>query len=871
MKKWISLVLAAALCISLTACIDISGYLPSTQESTDDGLTTYHITVRTQSGRYLENIGVRVFADTKKTDLIWYDKTDSNGQMTFIADTFDGYVVVLENIPDGYAAADYYSLTGEDSEIVLSIGLQTDVNLNTIRLDLGSTMVNLAVTAADGAEYDLSKMLASKKAVALYFFESGSAADLPYLEEAWADYDDEVGVLALNPLDADVSGYAQGRSLPIAACDSAWISALDLRDYPTLVVVDRFGTISLVHSGRITDADIYRDVFAFFARNDYTAEVVEDIEDLVGKTLEGTLENPILQDGSEDIMASVEPGGMVYYSLSQVFDMVLQIRSANAWVMYEGQAYYPENGVITIKIHTPDPFTPVSLGIGNAGSHTELFVARFSFQSGTQGNPYTVDLGEFTVELEAGEENGLFYSYKAVKPGVLRLRCTEETEDVRWAYTATNRSTNVQVSSEEDILTDAITGEQYMLLPVSANDVVIISVGTLPDRKTGEYPAGTFKLRLSYEGDSGEDPVVPPEPGVETSYTMTVVDAYGTPLPGVSVIFTDATGTYAFVTGDAGSASYSNTLGSVQVTILPLQGYTVPKTEFTLTPSTNNVSVVFTPDPQGEFTALQEGNAYHVTLGANYAVMNAGVMNYFLFTPTQAGLYRFAAGAQLSFWGMDPNALVDRSDAVFLTEDGFTLNIPEETLGKTYVLGMTGAPYTTLTITRVGDVAPNPDSYPTTDYVPKHTPRPFTYQAELGKVLRYADITAAAPQLVYNAATGCYHKDSVSGPVVYVNLGTNAPYLSLVKTAASAMVMTVYDENGYIEANLDVAPCIRSYAACMDASTGLYPLTDDLLFILQTYGQQAGWYDSGSANYLFTGKFGVQKQTAWMFALCWAE
>ena len=278
-----------ALCLSLTACFDISGYLPSTQETTDDGLTTYHITVRTHSGQYLKDIGVRVFADTEKTDLVWYDKTDSKGQMTFIADTFDGYVVALENVPDGYTAASYYPLTGVDSEIVLSIGLQSDVDLNTIRLSPGSTMVNLAVTAADGTQYDLSQMLASKKAVALCFFDSGSAADLAVLQQAWADCDGEVSVLALNPLNEDVSAYTQGLDLPVASCDSAWIGALGLQDYPTMVVVDRFGIIGLIHSGRITDPDVYRDVFAFFARNDYTAEVVEDIEDIVGQEFFGIL------------------------------------------------------------------------------------------------------------------------------------------------------------------------------------------------------------------------------------------------------------------------------------------------------------------------------------------------------------------------------------------------------------------------------------------------------------------------------------------------------------------------------------------------------------------------------------------------------
>lgn len=710
-KRLVSLMLAVALCLSLLGCVDISGYLPSTQESTESGLTTYRITVRTHSGRYLENIGVRVFADKEKTDLIWYDKTDANGVMTFTADTFDGYVVALENIPDGYAAAGYYPLTDVQTEIVLSIGLQTGVDLNTIRLHAGDTMVNLAVTASDGKEYDLSKLLTSQKAVALCFFDSGSAEDLSILQEAWADCADEVTVLALNPVDADISSYASGLQLPIAACDSAWIGALGLDTYPTMVIVDRYGIISLIHEGRITDPEVYRDVFAFFARNDYEAEVVDKIEDIVGKVLEGTLSNPIIQDGPADLSVMVEPGGMVYYSISRVFDMVLQISSPNVWVRYEGQDYYPENGVLTLPVSVPDPHVSVSLGIGNLGTLNEVFAVQFAYLPGTQGNPYSAALGDLTADLQPGDEDGVFYIYKAEKPGVLLLRCPELTPDglLPAITTATNRNTSVQVSSVENLIIDELTGECYLRLEVSANDVVILSVGAVPDVSTGEYPAGQFRLHLGYEGDGAPvDPPEPTPPGTKTTYTVTVQDAYGMVLGGVSVIFTDPLNVYTGITDASGTVTYSNTLGSVQVTLVPLPGYTAYKTEFTLKAENNNISVMFSGEPQGEFTNTVVGNAYHVALGDHYAVMNGTAMNYYLFVPAQAGNYQFIAGAQLSYWGNDINAPEDRTWETTPVEGGFQLTVSEEQIGIPVILGMTGTPYATLTIAIVTEPAVPP-------------------------------------------------------------------------------------------------------------------------------------------------------------------
>ena len=697
------------LCVMCVGCVDISGFLPTTQEPTESGLTTYQITVRTHSGRYLENIGVRVFADAEKTDLVWYDKTDANGVMTFTADTFDGYVVALENIPNGYAAADYYPLTGVQNEIELFIGLQTGVDLNTIRLQAGDTMVNLAVTASDGKEYDLSKLLTSKKAVALYFFDSGSAEDLPALQEAWADCADEVTVLALNPVDSDISAYTQGLQLPVAACDSAWIGALGLHNYPTMVIVDRYGNISLIHEGRIADPEVFRDVFAFFARNDYEAEVVGKIEDIVGKVLEGTLNNPILQDGPADLTVTVEPGGMVYYSISRVFDMVLQITSSNVYVLLDGQAYYSENGVLTLPVSVPDPHVSLMLGIGNTGNASEVFAVQFVYLPGTQGNPYSTGLGDIAVTLEAGDEDGLFYAYKATKPGILRLRYTDLAADpalpgVAVIVTATNRNTSVQVSSEENLMVDELTGETYMLLPVSANDIVVLSIGMLPDQQTGEYPAGNFLLHLGYEQEGGEDPVDPPEPtppGTEITYTVIVQDSNGMVLPGVTVIFADPLNTYTGVTDASGIVTYANTLGSVHVTLVPMQGYTVYKTEFDLVGENNNISVVFNGEPQGEYTVTALGNAYHVALGGNYVVMNGTAMNYFLFVPSQAGTYQFTADGQLSYWGSDVQAPENRTWETTTVAGGFMLTVSEAQVGQPLILGITGVPNTTLTVSIV--------------------------------------------------------------------------------------------------------------------------------------------------------------------------
>lgn len=714
-KQLLSLLLCLALCLSMAACHRDEP--ETTAPESTGGLTAYTVRVRTNSGQYLQNVGVRVFADPGLTELIWYDKTDETGTMTFLAEAFDGYLVTLEKVPEGYAVAESYTLTGLQTEITLTVGL-INGDLSELRLKPGDRMAEMALTTADGTAFSLSAMLAQRQAVALFFFDSGCTDDLAAPEQAWKSCPGEMGLIALDAVDPDVADFAAGLSMPVAACPKSWIGILGLTDLPTLVIIDRFGTISLLHTGALSGPEDYADVFAYYTRPDYTAGVVTDVNTIIGREPAGSAENPYEQDASQDIMISVAPDKMVYYRIRDARGRILQIRSANAWVQYEQQQIQPVNGVITIPIDTDEP---VLLGIGNAGRSTELFVASFSYQAGTAGNPNPLDLGQFTAQLAAGDEDGVFYQYRAAMPGVLRLRCTEETPDVVWTYAMVNLNTGTTVYSHRDEQVDELTGERYVLLEVSANDLVQLCVATQADELTGEYPAGDFRFLLTYDG--GTQQPDPTDPAQQTDFSVTVRDAYGSAMPGVTVSFTDSTGDTLVQTDDSGVARYTSPFGAVRVHIELLQWYTVPKADFDLTADTNNVSVVFTGKMEGTPVTLPVGNAYAVELGENYAVMRADRVNYFLFTPDRAGVYRFATDGTLSFWGTDAANPVDGSAALKPEAGGMTLIVPQEDVGRTHILGIRGIPCGTLDISYLGEApAPADPTDPTVDPTTPDTP-----------------------------------------------------------------------------------------------------------------------------------------------------
>ena len=69
--------------------------------------------------------------------------------------------------------------------------------------------------------------------------------------------------------------------------------------------------------------------------------------------------------------------------------------------------------------------------------------------------------------------------------------------------------------------------------------------------------------------------------------------------------------------------------------------------------------------------------------------------------------------------------------------------------------------------------------------------------------------------------------------------------------------------------------CINAYVACADENYGVYPLTDDLIYIIQQRGDHYGWFDSSNKDsYLFKDMNGnlnleINPEISWLFPCCY--
>ena len=116
------------------------------------------VTVATAGGVKLEGVGVGVYADKEKKDIIDFARTNADGIATLKATIPSGSYLFLSDIPAGYAAEDYYVMAQKDMVITLSAVMSTEMTPFT----LGDVMFDFTVTDQNGTEHTLSKLLEQK-------------------------------------------------------------------------------------------------------------------------------------------------------------------------------------------------------------------------------------------------------------------------------------------------------------------------------------------------------------------------------------------------------------------------------------------------------------------------------------------------------------------------------------------------------------------------------------------------------------------------------------------------------------------------------------------------------------------------------------
>lgn len=389
-------------------------------------------------------------------------------------------------------------------------------------------------------------------------------------------------------------------------------------------------------------------------------------------------------------------------------------------------------------------------------------------------------------------------------------------------------------------------------------------------------------LALCACGDSGE-----------AAYEVKVLSADGAPAAGIIVKFMQNGVQVAMQPVDASGVA-RKTLAKGEYTLELVStannatGYCDPAAA-TLSADKTATTVTFYDRISGETTTLMveetEYKAYDVSVGGTYVDIAKQTRNYFLFVPTQAGAYQISTDKELKLGYYGSPYFVQGENVGEIKDNALVLSVSQSMIGEgntgttTFVLGIDGGDSDTgclLSIQRTGDPAWAVENEPWTEYKTTHTPEKFTLDAA-GKKLTYVDIkgTAADNQVIYNEADGYYHFGTADGPVVYVNLGKNSPNVSLQVMIQGDGPMggaplrkyfwssEEHTKESFIKRE-DYTNIMVSYFDNMDENLGVYPLTQDLVYIIQN--ACAGWWDAASPDYILEGS---NPELGWMFALCY--
>lgn len=275
----------------------------------------YTVSVVTQGGMALPGIDVYVYADGTMTELAASGATDENGAVSLELPKDGSYAIELGGVPAGYAVEESYRFTGNAAEIVLTSSLIEGENLSGATLGVGDVMYDFSVTTPGGETVTLSEMLAEKKMVVLNFWYTTCTycvAEFPYMQEAYDQYIDDVGIIALNPGMDDSTSISlfqsqYGLTFPMAECPAAWSATFGISGYPTSIVVDRYGVICLVEAGGITSLRPWDCLFAHFTAEEYEQTLYGALSDLVT-----TVKPTYVMPSQEEVEAVLGSTGVTY-------------------------------------------------------------------------------------------------------------------------------------------------------------------------------------------------------------------------------------------------------------------------------------------------------------------------------------------------------------------------------------------------------------------------------------------------------------------------------------------------------------------------------------------------------------------------------
>ncbi|MBO5129077.1 MAG: hypothetical protein J6B95_01865 [Oscillospiraceae bacterium] len=214
--------------------------------------------------------------------------------------------------------------------------------------------------------------------------------------------------------------------------------------------------------------------------------------------------------GTSDVMFSITNGTVKIpaaswievYAHTREGEQILTVHdAADLKLIINGEEYGPDgSGVIKLVTPESDPRHPVEIKLVSTSQAAKTYTMTFEYPLGHMYNPEQLKLGQTSVNVPEGNDDGYCYTWTAEDDGILTIQVGESYLKLA-NMTLSNQSNYDTVN-----LWDMNTVTNPMTMEISAGQEVILNITS----RNSSYPAVDLVIEASFEAAYGStsNPVI---------------------------------------------------------------------------------------------------------------------------------------------------------------------------------------------------------------------------------------------------------------------------------------------------------------------------------------------------------------------------
>ena len=315
------LMLLSTVMLSLTSCGDDKDNENNKENGGGDGKTVeYSVSIYTKGGMPLVELPVyfHEYEDGAIGEIVNYAATGKDGKVTVKLSEKGSFAAKIDlGLPEGYDAQSFYPLVSNDLKIEISSSVIPNTSLSGVSYTTGSVMRDFSVETTTGETFTLSEVLKEKKAVLINFWFSTCGPcvnEFPLMVEAYEKYKDDLAIIALNPPETQAQDTIEdirqfqnvyGLTFDVAQDVDGLNRAFGVTGFPTSIMVDRYGVVTMMETGGITSQRVFDVIFDYFTKDNYEQKLIYDFNEIVPQ------EKPDVQMPSSEEISQVFDKGEI--------------------------------------------------------------------------------------------------------------------------------------------------------------------------------------------------------------------------------------------------------------------------------------------------------------------------------------------------------------------------------------------------------------------------------------------------------------------------------------------------------------------------------------------------------------------------------